>query len=75
VSLLEIQWEKLAYNAYRDAAGGVSLVTGEKLPEFEELAPKIQAAWKASALAVSGRCLNECFRHLARGAGLVLDLD
>lgn len=37
------------YGAYCDKAGGVSLVTGAKLPAFEECPEAVRAAWHASA--------------------------
>lgn len=42
---------KIAYNAYCKQAGGVSLISGDKLPEFEVLKPEIQDAWDAAAAA------------------------
>ena len=43
---------RVAYEAYRDAAGGVSLATGDPLPDFEDLSAPIRAAWEVSAQAV-----------------------
>lgn len=43
---------KIAYDAYVKKAGGVSLITGDKLPEFEALKSEIQEAWVAAARAV-----------------------
>lgn len=40
---------KLNYNFYCKSTGGVSLISGDKLPEFEDLKPKIQQAWKDAA--------------------------
>lgn len=40
---------KRAYDRYREHAGGVSLVSGEQLPEFEDLSEDIQSAWHHSA--------------------------
>ena len=39
---------RVAYDAYRDAAGGRSLVTGDPLPSFDELPAQIRAAWEAA---------------------------
>lgn len=36
---------RAAYMAYTAKAGGVSLVTGDKLPEWDALAENIQDAW------------------------------
>ena len=46
---------RVAYDAYRDAAGGRSLVTGDPLPSFEQLPPQIRAAWEVAAQAVKLR--------------------
>lgn len=46
---------KVAYDAYCKAAGGKSLVSGQKLPEFEEQPAQIRAAWEAAADAVAKR--------------------
>jgi len=43
---------KLAYNAYRKHTGGVSLATGQQIPEFEGLNPAIRDAWAVAASAV-----------------------
>jgi hypothetical protein len=45
--------EKLAYNAYCEAAGWKSLVSGAPLPQWEDLKPEIQLAWGAAACAVA----------------------
>jgi len=37
------------YESYRRDAGGVSLATGAKIPEWRHLAPRIQRAWCAAA--------------------------
>jgi hypothetical protein len=43
---------KIAYDAYCKATGGVSLISGAKLPEFQDLRQAIQDAWwEASAAA------------------------
>ena len=43
---------RVAYEAYRDTAGGVSLATGDPLPDFEDLRAPVRAAWEAAAEAV-----------------------
>lgn len=45
---------KVAYEAYCQNSGGVSLVSGAKLPVWEELKPEIRSAWDAAAQAVAG---------------------
>lgn len=44
---------KIGYDAYCKQTGGVSLISGDKLPEFGALKPTIQAAWVAAYLAIS----------------------
>lgn len=36
---------RIAYEAYLRSSGGVSLISGAKLPEFQYLRPAIQDAW------------------------------
>jgi hypothetical protein len=43
---------QVAYEAYCKSTGGVSLVSGAKLPAWSELTKEIQAAWQAAANAV-----------------------
>ena len=40
---------QIAYEAYRNHTGGISLATGGPIPGWAGLRPDIQAAWKASA--------------------------
>lgn len=42
----------IAYSGYCDSTGGVSLISGDKLPDFESLKPEIQKAWISAATAV-----------------------
>ncbi len=44
---------ELAYNAYRVASGGKSLVSGDRIPEFQYLPEAIQNAWLVAAKAVA----------------------
>lgn len=44
---------KIAYDAYIAQSGGVSLISGDKLPEFGLLKQTIQDAWAAAGLAVA----------------------
>lgn len=37
------------YEGYRRKAGGVSLVSGDSLPEWDALAPDVRSAWEAGA--------------------------
>lgn len=46
---------KIAYDAYCRSAGGVSLVSGDKLPDFWDLKNSIQDAWFEAAAAVEAR--------------------
>lgn len=36
---------RLAYEAYLEACGGRSLVSGDELPEWDDQSPEIKAAW------------------------------
>jgi hypothetical protein len=44
---------QVAYEAYRNHTGGVSLVSGAKIPEWQELNVEIKAAWNAAAAAIA----------------------
>jgi hypothetical protein len=37
---------QIAYEAYMDFSGGVSLISGHTLPEWEQQEPKIKLAWE-----------------------------
>jgi hypothetical protein len=50
---------KTAYEAYRAHTGGKSLATGQEIPAWENLAPVIQDAWKASVKAVHEKIMAE----------------
>ena len=43
---------RIAYEAYSRATDGISLVSGDKLPEWDDVEPLIQDAWHAAATAV-----------------------
>lgn len=43
---------QIAYEGYRKASGGKSLISGQPLPEWDGLTSAIQAAWEASGEAV-----------------------
>jgi hypothetical protein len=43
---------KTAYEGYIKQSGGVSLVSGDKLPAFENLKQEIKDAWAAAAVAL-----------------------
>jgi hypothetical protein len=49
---LRESYGRRAYKAYSWSAGGVSLVSGDPLPPWDELPPEIQRAWVAAASAV-----------------------
>lgn len=42
---------KQAYEGYCKSSGGVSLISGAKLPTWEELKPEIKNAWHDAAKA------------------------
>lgn len=46
-----------AYEAYRADTGGVSLVSGQPIPEWSRLPAAIQKAWGAAADAVILDCI------------------
>lgn len=46
------KFAKIAYDAYCQQTGGKSLITGDLLPQFEELKQSIQDAWYSAAAAV-----------------------
>lgn len=55
---MTLAWGEIAYEAYRDASDGKSLVSGAPIPAWEDVDPRIQAAWEASAKAVRQSCIN-----------------
>lgn len=48
----EMHFAKIAYDTYSRSTGGVSLISGDRLPEFEALKDEIKRAWLAAATAV-----------------------
>lgn len=44
---------KRAYQSYCEQAGGVSMVSGQALPAWDDVSVQIQACWIASASAVA----------------------
>lgn len=61
---------EIAYEAYRAHTGGVSLASGQPIPEWEKLRPDIQAAWKASADALASWMFCPVHEELNRSGGL-----
>jgi len=43
---------QLTYEAYRAHTGGISLATGQPIPEWDALKPEIRGAWETSTEAV-----------------------
>lgn len=43
---------RIAYEAYCGSTGGVSAITGNRLPEYQDQAAPIVEAWEAAARAV-----------------------
>lgn len=43
---------EIAYEAYRAHTGGVSIITNGPIPPFDDLDPRIKAAWAAASMAV-----------------------
>jgi hypothetical protein len=44
-----VSWGKIVYEAYREHTSGVSLVSGEPLPEWNDLPAAIKSAWEYAA--------------------------
>ena len=44
---------QVAYEAYSERANGMSLVSGQQLPHWDDLSPVIAEAWEAAAAAVA----------------------
>ena len=55
-----MNYAKIAYEAYAKQTHWKSIITGDKLPEFENLRPEIQAAWETAAKAVYDAALEPC---------------
>lgn len=53
---------EIAYEAYRKQSGGVSLVSGQPIPAFEELQDDIKVAWHEAAQAVIAATTNFRFQ-------------
>jgi hypothetical protein len=49
---------KLAYDAYSKEVGGVSAVTGDTLPAFDDTGEVVQSGWIAAAAAVAAEVPN-----------------
>jgi hypothetical protein len=47
-----VEAAQAGFESYRMQAGGKSLATGEAIPEWAQLAPAIQVAWRAAAAGV-----------------------
>lgn len=43
---------QVAYEGYSGRSGGVSLISGDQLPGWEDQHPAVQDAWEAAAEAV-----------------------
>lgn len=54
---MKTNYAAMAYLSYRQHTGGVSLATGQVLPEWHELREDIQNAWRAAAAAVETHVL------------------
>ncbi len=42
-------YARVGYEAYKAAAGGRSLVTGDVLPPFDDLSEAVKKGWRAAA--------------------------
>ena len=52
------EFAKIGYDAYCVQTGGVSAVTGDKLPAFEDTPEAVQLAWYAAAQAIDAEIWN-----------------
>lgn len=57
---------QVAYKCYRDRTGGVSLATGQPIPEWSALPEAIQDAWQAAARGVTDNVCLMLVSLLAR---------
>lgn len=55
---------KIAYDSYCAQTGGISLISGDKLPEFDNLKIEIRDAWFSAAKAVENS-VNEYVKKYA----------
>lgn len=46
---MSVELGQVAYESYRTASGGKSLVSGAGLPDWDKLTMAIREAWRASA--------------------------
>ena len=53
---MDKEWGEIAYEAYRRESGSVSLVSGDPIPEWDELPAAIRSAWSEAAQAVRYAC-------------------
>jgi hypothetical protein len=64
---------QIAYDAYMDFSGGVSLTSGHPLPEWDKQSDRHRAAWEAAAEAVQlslmKRIVDELEGKLKGGTG------
>ena len=60
-----IDYGETAYNAYAKSTGGVSLISGDRLPAYGDLNVKIRAAWSLAAAAVIRRCRAQVAKEIA----------
>lgn len=61
---------KIAYDAYRNHTGGISLASGQNIPGWEDLHAPIRAAWEAAAKAVVFDHINAGHLHELLDEGL-----
>jgi len=50
---------QIAYEGYRAHTGGISVATGQTIPEWKDLKNPIKDAWKASTIAVVKSMLGQ----------------
>lgn len=55
---------QVAYEAYAQSANWKSLIHGDPLPQWQELAPPVRNGWDAAAIAVINNWLHEALHSV-----------
>lgn len=66
---------EIGYDAYRDATGGLSAITGEPLPDFKDTPPSVRQAWRAAAGAIDRAVTEEIAGYKEDPLRLLNDID
>lgn len=70
-----MQLGQRAYEAYCNATGWKSLATGDMLPVWKDLNPRIQAAWAESETAIRRQIHRELCQHANASLAHALALE